>query len=213
MGKQVLVVGLGNPGRAYAKNRHNLGFMVLDQIARQCGSTWRRNREGTLLSEADLDHHPIILAKPQTFMNLSGKAVWPLISKSSLDPNQMVVVHDDIDLVVGNIRIKTGGGDGGHRGVRSIADSLRFKDFFRVRLGVGRPPDHVSPDDFVLTNFLADEGVILAHLVNTGSHAVSLLVVHGFEYARTTIHAIRPPHSDVSGERRHGFSLANSDSL
>lgn len=187
--------------------------MVLDEIAQQCGITWNRNREGTLMGEAELDHHPIILAKPQTYMNLSGKAVWPLISKSSLDPNQMVVVHDDIDVVLGNVRIKTGGGDGGHRGVRSIADSLRFKDFFRVRLGVGRPPDYISPEDFVLTNFLTDEGEVLAHLVKTGSHAVHFLVVHGFEYARKTIHAIRPPYSDLGGGRPPGFSLANSDRL
>ena len=130
----------------------------------------------------------MILAKPQTYMNLSGKAVAPLVRRIYADPAGIIVIHDDLDLAPGRIRIKVGGGDGGHKGIRSIADSLRFRDFTRVRLGVGRPPAGVQPEEFVLTPFAPEEEETASDLIAGGSRAVRLVIQHGAEQAQNMIH-------------------------
>jgi len=193
-----LIVGLGNPGKAYQRHRHNVGFMVLDEIAKVQRLSWTTNREKTVVCEAEIDSRKVILAKPQTYMNLSGKAVHPLVRRLNVDPTAMIVVHDDLDLARGSVRIKVGGGDGGHKGIRSIADSLRFRDFIRIRLGIGRPPEGVMPDQFVLQNFSTDETKVLEHLVSTGISALHLLVVHGVEHCKNIIHSVRSPSDLVS---------------
>jgi len=197
--KQILIVGLGNPGNAYSGHRHNLGFMVVDNIADSQRLSWTVNREKTLVCKAPIDSRDIILAKPQTYMNLSGKAVWPLIRRLNADPAEMIVVHDDLDLARGTVRIKVGGGDGGHKGIRSIADCLRFRDFIRVRLGIGRPPEGVSPEEFVLKKFSPDEAGVVRHLIITGVSAISLLVAHGAEHTRNIIHSVKLPSVSVEG--------------
>ncbi len=178
-------MGLGNPGNQYARHRHNLGFMVLDELA---GSLpWKITREKSLICEVKLEDETLILMKPLTFMNLSGKAVAPLMSRVNADPSRMIVVHDDLDLAQGRVRIKIGGGDGGHKGIRSIVDSLSFKDFIRVRIGIGRPPAGVTAEEYVLTAFEEDD--VRKDLVQIGCRAVRLILEHGIEYAQQILHS------------------------
>ncbi|MDQ7783125.1 MAG: aminoacyl-tRNA hydrolase [Desulfomonilaceae bacterium] len=190
-GKQIVIVGLGNPGRAYSLHRHNAGFHVVDELAAQENGSWSRNREKTIICGIEIESQRVILAKPQTYMNLSGKAVAPLLQRENADPSRLVVVHDDLDIALGRIRIKVGGGDGGHKGIRSIADSLRFRDFIRVRLGIGRPPEGVPAEEFVLTVFSPDEQPTARALITAGAQAVRLIVASGVEEARNTVHSGR----------------------
>jgi PTH1 family peptidyl-tRNA hydrolase len=194
-GKQIVIVGLGNPGKNYSRQRHNLGFRVVDELAQETACSWKDNRRKALVCEAGMDSKMVFLVKPQTFMNLSGHAVEPILKRLNADPGRMIVVHDDLDLAPGKVRIKIGGGDGGHKGVRSIADSLRFRDFIRVRLGVGRPPEGTSAEDFVLNSFREEEEDLSKDLVLTGCRAVRLVVVHGVEQAQNMLYAekIVPP--------------------
>ncbi len=189
---RIIVVGLGNPGKKYSRHRHNLGFMVVDRLAEEEGGTWTVNPEKTKICSITIHSRSVVLAKPQTYMNLSGKAVAPLIRRIYADPAGMIVVHDDLDLAPGRIRMKIGGGDGGHKGIRSIADSLRFREFIRVRLGVGRPPTGVQPEEFVLSPF-APEEESASDLVVRGARAVRLVVEHGVEQAQNMIHAAARP--------------------
>ncbi len=189
--KRILVVGLGNPGRGYARHRHNLGFMVVDELARRENGLWTTNREKTMVCEVTVEGARLVLAKPQTYMNLSGKAVSPIVKRIGADPAAMIVIHDDLDLARGRVRIKVGGGDGGHKGVRSIADSLRFKDFARLRLGIGRPPTGVQPEEFVLSGFPPDEQSAVDDLVHLGVLAVRIVASVGVDQAQNVIHSGR----------------------
>lgn len=183
-----LIVGLGNPGSAYANNRHNLGFMVLDKIARANGISWKVVRGIYESGELRQSDQTLFLLKPLTFMNLSGKALAHFTSKKFLDFNNIIVVHDDLDLSFGKIRLKRGGGDGGHRGVRSIVDSLRFKDFIRIRMGVGRPPEGVSAEAFVLNDFSEkSEKENIEQLVDNGVSAITSVVSLGIEKAQQKV--------------------------
>lgn len=201
MGINSLIVGLGNPGKSYARHRHNLGFMVLDEIASDQGLSWRTNKEKTLVCQARFNDTEIMLAKPQTYMNLSGKAVWPMVKRLNLDPSLLLVVHDDLDLALGRIRVKVGGGDGGHRGIRSIADSLRFQGFVRIRLGIGRPPEGVYAEEFVLQPFSLGETGLVDHLIQTGVSAVSECIINGVEHCKNIIHLLKPPQGEVRHTR------------
>jgi peptidyl-tRNA hydrolase, PTH1 family len=187
-GKQILIVGLGNPGRNYERHRHNLGFMVLDELAGD--TSWTSNREKSLVCQIELSGERVWLLKPQTYMNRSGSAVGPALNRLNSDPARMIVIHDDLDLLPGKVRIKVGGGDGGHRGIRSIADSLRFRDFIRVRLGIGRPPPGVPPEEYVLTAFGLEEEV-RRELAEAGCRAVGLILTHGVEYAQNCLHSTK----------------------
>jgi peptidyl-tRNA hydrolase, PTH1 family len=190
-GKPIIVVGLGNPGRGYARHRHNLGFMVVDRLAEDTRQTWSKNKDKTLICETELENQPAVLVKPQTYMNLSGKAVAPVVDRYKAAADRMVVIHDDLDLAAGRARVKVGGGDGGHKGIRSIADSLRFRDFVRVRLGIGRPPTGVSPEEFVLTPFAQEEQELLQELIHLGCHAVRLIILEGVVPAQNLLHSRR----------------------
>jgi peptidyl-tRNA hydrolase, PTH1 family len=184
-----IVVGLGNPGSAYSRHRHNLGFMVVDELARQTDGSWRKDSKSSETCRVQLEGSSVIMIKPQTFMNLSGKAVAPVLAKTYSDPSDLIVVHDDMDIALGRVRIKVGGGAGGHKGVRSIMDSLRFSDFIRVRMGVGRPPVHVPPESFVLSGFDPEEKSVVSDLVSLGCRAVSLVVAHGVIRAQNLLHS------------------------
>lgn len=200
-GKQIVIVGLGNPGKNYSRQRHNLGFRVVDELAQETACFWKDNRRKALVCEAGINSKTVFLVKPQTFMNLSGQAVEPILRRLNADPGRMIVVHDDLDLAPGKVRIKIGGGDGGHKGVRSIADSLRFRDFIRVRLGVGRPPEGTSAEEFVLSPFRDEEEDLLRDLVPTGCRAVHLVVRHGVEQAQNMLYAdkiVQPIRASVS---------------
>jgi PTH1 family peptidyl-tRNA hydrolase len=191
LGQLFVIVGLGNPGKEYERHRHNLGFMVADQIVREAGGSWTRSREKAQISKIEIGGLPVLVAKPLTFMNLSGRALASIMARGGADPNRMVVVHDDLDLDPGVIRIKVGGGDGGHKGIRSIADSLRFRDFIRVRLGIGRPPMGQTPEEFVLTRFPSAELEGLRELVRRGSEAVLLILREGVARAQNQVHSWR----------------------
>ena len=184
------IVGLGNPGAKYSRHRHNIGFMALDALADELGASWGLKHEA-LTCSAEYSNNKLILINPQTYMNLSGKAVNKILSNTNIDYRSLIVIHDDLDINLGRVRIKTGGGDGGHKGVRSIADSLRFRDFTRVRLGIGRPPAGVSAEAFVLNTFSPDEIKFVARLVDIAVEAIKLIVTDGMERARNVINALK----------------------
>ncbi len=189
LGPRIVVVGLGNPGKAYSTHRHNLGFMVADRLAQEERALWRKVRENAVVCEIRIDGVLATLVQPQTYMNLSGLAVAPILRKRNVDPSAMIVVHDDLDLAPGKVRIKSGGGDGGHRGVRSIAQTAQSRDFIRVRMGIGRPPGGVDPEEFVLSGITKEEAEGLADHVSRGVQAVRLIATLGLDSARTLIHA------------------------
>ncbi len=195
MGKVRVIVGLGNPGRAYSRHRHNIGFMVVDELAERTGGKWVYNRERTLICETDILDEKALLVKPQTFMNLSGKAVAPIIKKLDHEAsNRMIVVHDELDISAGRAKLKVGGGDGGHKGVRSIADSLRFRDFIRVRLGIGRPPTGVTAEEYVLAPFDEERSRVVEGLIDIGCDAVTMIIGQGIEKAQMAFH----PHKEAT---------------
>lgn len=192
----LLVVGLGNPGDGYAGTRHNIGFLVADLVAKQCGATpWRRTvfsatAVGSLVGRA------LLLAKPSTFMNRSGIAVSELLSRHGLAPSSLIVIHDDIDLAFGRIRLRPGGGHGGHNGIRSVIAEIGTPDFCRVRLGIGRPSEGVAPADHVLSPFTPAERESLDSLVALGAAAVEAIAREGIERAMNRIPGGVPPPSD-----------------
>jgi peptidyl-tRNA hydrolase, PTH1 family len=186
-----VVVGLGNPGKKYDSHRHNIGFMAVDALADKLGCTWSPVKHDALTCIAEYGDRKLILVKPQTFMNLSGKAVCKIFSNRNIDYRALIVVHDELDINLGRLRIKVGGGDGGHRGVRSIADSLRFRDFIRIRLGIGRPPSGMAAEDYVLKPFEPSEIPIVKRLLVIGTDAIKLIIDKGIENAQLVIHTTK----------------------
>ncbi|WP_227979867.1 aminoacyl-tRNA hydrolase [Nocardia spumae] len=184
-----LVVGLGNPGPEYERTRHNAGFLVADVLAERIGGRFTvHKKSGADLVEARLDGRKILLAKPRTYMNLSGRPVAALARFFSVPPTEIIVVHDELDLPFGDIRLKRGGGEGGHNGLRSISNALSTKDYLRVRFGVGRPPGRQDPADFVLKPFSAAERKEVPVLVEQTADAVELLLRVGLEPAQNQLH-------------------------
>jgi peptidyl-tRNA hydrolase, PTH1 family len=186
-----VVVGLGNPGKKYDAHRHNIGFMTVDALADELGCTWSSIKHEALTCLTEYGERKLILVKPQTFMNLSGKAVCKILSNRNVDYRALIVVHDELDISLGRLRIKVGGGDGGHKGVRSIADSLRFRDFIRIRLGIGRPPSGMAAEEYVLKPFQPSEIAIAKRLVVMGIEAIKLIIDKGIENAQHVIHTTK----------------------
>ncbi len=184
-----LVVGLGNPGKQYAGNRHNVGAMVVDVLARRAGGSFKSHKAGADIIETRLAGQRAVLAKPRSYMNLSGGATAGLARFFSVDPSSVIAVHDDLDLPPATIRVKSGGGEGGHNGLRSISAALGTKDYLRVRFGVGRPPGRMDPADFVLRDFSAAERKELGVDLEHAADAVELLIEVGLEAAQNTLHA------------------------
>lgn len=163
----------------------------MDRLAAEARGSWIKDKEKAQVAQAEIEEVAVVLVKPQTYMNLSGKAVAPILGRVKADPAGMIVIHDDLDLALGKVRIKIGGGDGGHKGVRSISDSLRFRDFTRVRLGVGRPPTGVNPEEYVLSSFPTEEKDAREDLIETACRAVRNILVHGVERAQNLIHPVK----------------------
>lgn len=187
-----LVVGLGNPGRDYAGNRHNVGFMVADLLAGRIGGRPGRHRRAVAdVAEGRLGPGgpKLVLVKPLTYMNLSGGPVAALARFYKVPPAQVVAVHDELDIGYGQLRLKCGGGEGGHNGLRSMSKSLGTKDYLRVRFGIGRPPGRQDPADFVLSDFSAVERKELDFLVDRAADAVEAVITRGLEWAQNTYHA------------------------
>ncbi|MVU81627.1 aminoacyl-tRNA hydrolase [Nocardia sp. ET3-3] len=185
----VLVVGLGNPGSEYERTRHNVGFMVADVLAERVGGRFTvHKKSGADLLEARLDGRKVLLAKPRTYMNLSGRPVAALAKFFSVPATEVIVVHDELDLDFGVIRLKRGGGEGGHNGLRSISQALTTKDYLRVRFGIGRPPGRQDPADYVLKPFSAPERKEVPVIVEQAADAVELLLRVGLETAQNQLH-------------------------
>jgi len=182
----LLVVGLGNPGREYAHNRHNVGAMVVDELARRHGGSWRGKFSGRL-AEIRLDGHKLALLKPETYMNESGRSVGAAASFFKLPPESVLVVHDESDLELGRLQLRLGGGLAGHNGLRSIAQHLRSQDFLRLRVGVGRPErgDPRPLADWVLADFASHEDP--EGIVARAADAVEALDAEGIERAQVTV--------------------------
>jgi peptidyl-tRNA hydrolase, PTH1 family len=188
-GERWLIAGLGNPGRDYAANRHNLGFMVADLLADRMGVSFRRTRQQALAASGKLAGHTVILAKPMSYMNASGGPVAMVGGYYKIPAEQIVVVHDELDLPFGTIRLKRGGGDGGHNGVKSVTSALRTNDFFRVRIGVGRPPGRRDPAHHVLDDFTKAERQELPLLIERAGDAVEALLDRGLAAAQNEFHS------------------------
>ena len=186
-----LVVGLGNPGPSYAGNRHNVGAMVLDELAARAGvklSPGKGKRARTLIGEGRLAGRRVVLARPTRYMNESGGPVRGLLDYHSVPATDLVVLHDELDIPFGTVRLKRGGGEGGHNGVRSISRSTGTKDYLRVRVGIGRPPGRQDPADFVLRDFSATERKELDLLVAEAADAAEELLALGLEAAQNVVH-------------------------
>ena len=186
-----LVVGLGNPGPGYAGNRHNIGAMVLAELAGRAGvrlSAGKGPRSRSLSGEGRLAGRRVVLAQPLTYMNESGGPVRGLLDYHHLPVTDLVVVHDELDIAFEAVRLKRGGGEGGHNGLRSISRSTGTRDYLRVRVGIGRPPGRQDPADFVLKDFSAVERKTLDLLVVEAADATELLLERGLEAAQNTVH-------------------------
>jgi len=178
-----LIVGLGNPGKKYDRTRHNAGFMAVDEVGRRLGVVLDQGKNQAVIAKGRIDEHDAILIKPRTYMNDSGRAVSDMLRDSYLTPDTLIVVHDDLDLPLGTVRIKSGGGHGGHNGLRSIADALGTPEFIRVRVGIGRPSPGIDPADFVLSPFLTEERQAAAEAVANAADAVVAIVSEGLTKA------------------------------
>jgi PTH1 family peptidyl-tRNA hydrolase len=178
-----LVVGLGNPGRQYAGNRHNAGFMVVDELMQRAGAPSPRSRLGAEIAEASLGGAKMIFCKPMEFMNTSGFPVNRAAAFWKVPPAQTVVVHDDMDLEFGRLKLVEGGGSGGHNGLRSIASEWGTEAFCRVRFGIGRPPPAWDGADYVLADFSTEERQILPNLIKEAADATQAIVKDGLVVA------------------------------
>jgi PTH1 family peptidyl-tRNA hydrolase len=187
-----LVVGLGNPGPGYAGNRHNVGAMVLDELAARAGirlSPGKGARSRALSGEGRLAGRRVVLARPLTYMNESGGPVRGLLDYHRLPAEDLVVVHDELDIPFSAVRLKRGGGEGGHNGLRSITRSAGTKDYLRVRVGIGRPPGRQDPADYVLKDFSAVERKELDLLIAEAADAAETLLLDGLEAAQNLVHS------------------------
>lgn len=183
--KPYLIVGLGNPGREYRTNRHNVGFMVLDRLAEELDTSFSRVKMNALVTAVRWKGERLILVKPQTFMNLSGQAVSSFKRFYKLPHENIMVVYDDVDLPFDHLRLKPNGGDAGQKGVRSIIQQLGTKEFPRLRVGIGRPPGRTPVSDYVLQDFSRDEKEKLPFVLDRAALAAMHFIEHGMNSAMT----------------------------
>ncbi len=185
-----LIVGLGNPGPEYARNRHNTGFMCVSYFARKYGITWNKKQGKARVGMGEVAGNKVVVARPQTYMNNSGESVSLLVRKYKVDLADLIVIHDDLDLPPGKIRIRQDGGAGGHKGIKSIVASLGSPDFVRVRVGIGRPAESEGATendsaiiDYVLRDFAPEEKSVIAEVVPRVSEAIACLLDEGLTAA------------------------------
>lgn len=178
-----VVCGLGNPGPRYSGTRHNVGYEVVGRLAQVEGGVWQRYRKLAKICSVVVDGRHILLVKPLTFMNLSGSALQPLVRKWGVDPEDLLVIYDCLDLPLGVLRMRAGGGSGGHRGVQSIIDHLKTRDFPRIRVGIGRPPAGGDSVFFVLSSFSPEERILLEGVLDRAAAATRTWITAGIEAA------------------------------
>lgn len=183
MTETYLLIGLGNPGREYRENRHNIGFMLLDRLAVKLDTRFTRLQSKALVASATYQDLKLILAKPQTFMNLSGQAVQGLVRFYKLPLSNLLVAHDDLDLLPGTIRIRPDGGSAGQKGMASIIERLGTDVFPRLRLGIGHPPGQMDAADYVLQDFMDEERPVISETLNRAAEAAMLFVREGLDTA------------------------------
>lgn len=190
-----LIVGLGNPGAKYEGNRHNIGQMVVDVLAGRAGAKFSAHKANAAVAEARMGVLPggapgprVILAKPNTYMNTSGGPVANLVKYFNVDPDHVIVVHDELDIPFGDIKCKIGGGEGGHNGLRDITKAIGTKNYVRVRSGIGRPPGRMEVADFVLKNFGSSEAKELPFLLDGSADCVEMIVTQGLLDAQLKFH-------------------------
>lgn len=177
-----LVVGLGNPGPEYAQTRHNIGMMVVDELAERLGAHYWKHACGCQMAQVACDAAPdgtLVLAKPESFMNLSGGPVKHAMSELGITPEELLVVHDELDVAAGQVRVKAGGGHNGHNGLRSIVEKTGTRDFARIRMGIGRPPGRMDPARYVLAPLRPGDLADLLVEVVQGADAALYVVEHG----------------------------------
>jgi PTH1 family peptidyl-tRNA hydrolase len=174
-----IIVGLGNPGKKYERTRHNAGFLALDELAGILRAEIMQEKHHALIGRAPIGPEQVILAKPQTYMNESGKAVAAILRSAYADASDLIVLHDELDLALGTIRVKTGGGHGGHNGLRSIIEHIGTTDFVRVRIGIGRPAPGIDPADYVLSPFLGEERQAVPEIMARSAEAARAIATEG----------------------------------
>ena len=177
----ILIAGLGNPGKEYSSSRHNVGFIVVDEIAKRLGISLKKKSFGSLFAEALLEEQQLMLLKPQTYMNLSGDAVSEAVEFFKIPLKNVIVVHDEIDLPLGSIKIKTRGGSAGHKGVQSIINCLGDGGFVRVRIGIGKPIQKSEVVGHVLSGFEKEKKKIMENMVVRAADAVLEIILRGLE--------------------------------
>ncbi|QGU02488.1 Peptidyl-tRNA hydrolase [Corynebacterium kalinowskii] len=189
MSDPYLIVGLGNPGSRYETTRHNVGFIAVDQIADDhMGSFSSHKKSNSDILETRIGDTKVVLAKPRTFMNLSGGPIRALCDFFKVPAANVIVIHDELDLDFGTVRLKKGGGENGHNGLRSTSQTLGTKDYLRIRIGIGRPPGRQDPASYVLKPFSAQEAADLGAICADAAEGATLIVSHGLEFAQNTIH-------------------------
>lgn len=178
-----LIVGLGNPGREYKDSRHNVGFMLVDRLSVRLNARLTRMQAKALVGTVNHEGNKLILAKPQTYMNLSGQSIQGLARFYKVPLENMIVAHDDLDLPFGTLRVRPGGGPGGQKGVASTIQRLGTKDFRRLRIGIGRPPGRMDPADYVLQNFAQADLPLLSDILDRAAEAALTFVTEGLNAA------------------------------
>jgi len=186
--ERTLIVGLGNPGPQYEKTRHNIGFMVVDAIAREHNIDLSKNKFNALYGAGDIGQTPCVLLKPQTFMNLSGRSLVPALAFYQIPIKRVIVIHDELDIPYGQIRLKTGGGHAGHNGLRSIIELTGSADFMRVRMGIGRPK-FGDVSSFVLSPFQSEEQMTLSDFCQQATQDIQTVLQLGINQAMNQVHS------------------------
>ncbi len=178
-----LIVGLGNPGKAYSRSRHNIGFMCLDYLSIRCNLPFNKKQSRAQIARGEISGEGVLLVKPQTYVNLSGQAVSSLLSRFKIPPKNMVVVYDDIDLPLGKIRLRPAGGSGGHKGMESIISSLHTEDFPRIRVGIGHPQETGDMVHYVLGDFTPNEEEVIQRAITQVADLIHCLLTERIESA------------------------------
>jgi PTH1 family peptidyl-tRNA hydrolase len=187
-GDRWLIAGLGNPGTQYAGNRHNVGYMCCDAMATEFGAHLRRDKSRTMAATVAIDGIPAVLAKPMSFMNASGGPIAALRSFYKIPTDRIVVIHDELDLPFATIRLKLGGGDNGHNGLRSVTSALGSREYCRIRVGIGRPPGRMDPADYVLRDFSPPERAALPEVIDRVGAIALVLLRSGIAAAQNEYH-------------------------
>lgn len=190
MSERYLIVGLGNPGKEYEKTRHNMGYFVVDELARRAGLSFGRTERKARIADGLIAGKRILLAKPQTYMNLSGEAVRPLVDFYKIDLTQVLVIADDLDIPLGTLRLRKTGSHGGQNGIRNIIQHLGTQDIARLRCGIGRPPGQMDAAAYVLRPFAGDDAILAAQVTDKAADAVETWLREGIDAAMTRFNGV-----------------------